>query len=168
VAANPSPEKPSEPFPAIVKMLPEERVRTFRIRLLFVSAMNRLPLESMDNPYGLLILAESACPPSPSDPVPFPTNSVICPLNESTRRTWLIIPSEMYTLPAESTARPWSIVNVADVAGPPSPDVPTLPVPAIEEIIPPFDRPVDEGVVEAVFVALLVEVPVGEDVVEGV
>ncbi len=63
VAAPPSPEYPATPVPAMVVMVPPEV--TLRIRLLFESAMYRLPEGSMATPRGPLIAALVAGPPSP-------------------------------------------------------------------------------------------------------
>jgi hypothetical protein len=62
VAGPPSPEKPRDPLPATVVMMPS--AVTFRI--LNDSAMKRFPEASTATPEGLLIIAEVAGPPSPS------------------------------------------------------------------------------------------------------
>ena len=59
-------------------MVPVES--TFRIRLLFVSAMKRLPLASSARPVGRLSSALNAPPPSPLKPgCPVPANAMIVP-----------------------------------------------------------------------------------------
>ena len=53
-----------------------------------------------------------------------------------TFRMRLLARSEMYRFPEASTARPFGVFNDADVAGPPSPEKPWVPLPATVEIIP--------------------------------
>ena len=72
VAGPPSPEKPFVPSPATVVMIPAGK--TLRMRLLPVSAMNRLPAPSTATPWRLLSCALVAGPPSPESP------SCHCPL----------------------------------------------------------------------------------------
>ena len=78
VAGAPSPLKPEMPLPATVVMMPE--VSTLRMRLLFRSAMKRLPAPSTATPVGKAKLALVAGPPSPLNPeMPMPATTVNCP-----------------------------------------------------------------------------------------
>src|SRR5947199_2047050 len=80
--------------------------------------------------------AAVASPPSPLNPeVPLPAIVLMSP-TVSTLRIRLFRRSAMYTLPAGSTATPLGPFNDAEVAGPPSPSHPSLPLPAIVLMIP--------------------------------
>src|SRR5215467_7298643 len=57
----------------------------------------------------------------------------------STLRTRLLFRSAMYRFPAPSTARPDGWLSCADVAAPPSPGKPALPVPATVVMTPVED-----------------------------
>src|SRR5579862_1060822 len=58
------------------------------------------------------------------------------PAGETTRIR-LLVESEIYTLPAASTATPSGPFNVAAMAGPPSPENPGRELPAISVSTPP-------------------------------
>src|SRR5437868_4166582 len=96
VAGPPSPVKPSNlPPPATVVMTPAA-ASTRRIRLLPLSAMNRLPDPSAATPAGLHTPALVAAPPSPLNPhVPLPATVVMTPVAASTRRIRLLLLSAM-------------------------------------------------------------------------
>src|ERR1700683_507561 len=121
VAGPPSPEKPQLPLlllPAEVVMLP--LADTFRIRLLYLSAMKIFPEASTATPEGLFNDAEVAGPPSPDKPaVPLPATVVMIPLAE-TFRIRLLPESAMKRFPEASTATSAG-PNDAEVASPPSP-----------------------------------------------
>src|SRR5690242_7498917 len=96
--------------------------------------MYRLPVLSTATPRGFPSCADVAFPPSPEKQHwPFPATVVIIPLGEILRMRWL---SGKYTLPARSTARSPGPFTCALRAGPPSPEVPTTPLPAIVVMIP--------------------------------
>ena len=124
VAAPPSPN--DDPPPATVEIFPEES--TLRMRLLFTSAMYRLPAASSATSWGLLSCAAVAAPPSPLKPaVPVPATVEITPAEFTLRMRWLFH-SAMYRLPARSSATPSGRSSSAAVAAPPSPR--ELPPPA--------------------------------------
>jgi hypothetical protein len=80
--------------------------------------------------------APVAGPPSPAeDSAPLPATVLIVP-SEASRRTRLLIPSEMYRPPSGPISRPFGLRRVAAVPGPPSPEKPSTPVPATVEIVP--------------------------------
>src|SRR5881296_1293217 len=134
VAGPPSPLNPCVSLPAIVLMIPA--VLTLRIRLLPSSAMYTFPAGSTATPTGKLNSAEVAGPPSPLNPsLPLPAIVVMIPA-VSTLRIRRFPASAMYTLPAGSTATPLGSYNEAEVAGPPSPLNPCLPLPAMVLMIP--------------------------------
>ncbi len=77
MANPPSPENAAVPFPAMVVMIPP---KTFRMRLLKVSARYRLPAASTATPPGSLRVALVAGPPSPENPtLPLPATVVMIP-----------------------------------------------------------------------------------------
>ncbi len=132
LAANPP--SPPLPPPATVVMMPLAATR--RTRLLPVSAMIRFPALSNVRRCGWLNSALVAGPPSPEDPaVPLPATVVMMPLL-SILRIRLFRESAIYTLPAPSRATPIGRFRLAEVAGPPSPENPAVPVPAMVEMIP--------------------------------
>src|SRR6266705_3023330 len=134
IARPPSPLNPSLSLPAIVLMIPA--VSTLRIRLFPRSEMYTLPAASTATPLGSFNDAEVAGPPSPLNPsLPLPAIVVIVPA-VSTLRIRRFPASAMYTLPAGSTATPLGSYNEAEVAGPPSPSNPCLPLPAMVLMIP--------------------------------
>src|SRR5207244_3982015 len=100
---------------------------SFTTRWLSVSAMNSTPLGLTAIEDGLASTVE----------VPSPATVVIVPFGE-TLRTRLLPLSAMYTLPAESNARPVGRFRSAEVAGPPSPPYAARPVPANVTMLPPW------------------------------
>ena len=99
--------------------------------------MNRLPEASTAAPPGALSWAAVAGPPSPEKPnCPFPATVVITPVAASTRRMRSLESSAMNRLPEPSTATPRGLLSWAAVAGPPSPENPSLPFPATVVITP--------------------------------
>src|ERR1700676_2354779 len=107
---------------------------TLRMRLLYVSAIYRLPAESRDTPKGLDIWALIASPLSPENPLaPVPATVVIVP--PLTLRMRLLARSAIYRLPAMSTETLSGEFNSALVAGPLSPEYPPTPFPATVVII---------------------------------
>src|ERR1039457_3865884 len=133
VAGPPSPLKPAVPLPATVLIVPA--AVTFRMRLL-PSAMKRLPALSTAMPAGWNSSAEVAGPPSPLKPaVPLPATVLIVPA-AVTFRMRLLVSSAMKRLPALSTATPSGSRSSAEVAGPPSPLKPRVPLPATVLIAP--------------------------------
>src|SRR5437764_638988 len=98
--------------------------------------MYTLPAASTATSLGILNSAEVAGPPSPLNPsLPLPAIVVMVPA-VSTLRIRRFPASAMYTLPAGSTATPLGSYNEAEVAGPPSPLNPCLPLPAMVLMIP--------------------------------
>jgi hypothetical protein len=85
--------------------------------------MYTFPDESTATPYGFLNVAEVAAPPSPLKLplVLLPANVLIRPVDIATLRIQLLPYSAMYTFPDESTAHPFGVFSVAEVAAPPSP-----------------------------------------------
>src|SRR5690242_20704856 len=103
VAAPLSPANVAVPLPATVVRTP---LLSFRTRLLFWSAIYKLPALSNAMPDGEFNDALSAGPPSPANPdVPLPATVVMMPAL-STLRMRLLLLSEMNTLFAASTATP--------------------------------------------------------------
>ena len=106
VAGPPSPLKPALPgVPATVVITPA--VSILRMAVFHESAMYRLPEASSAKPWGALIWAMAAGPPSPLwPPVPVPATVVITPAVSTLRMRWLLV-SAMYMLPdASATASP--------------------------------------------------------------
>ena len=98
MAAPPSPAVPKLPFPATVVIMFVPAV-TFRIRLLFVSAIYRFPDESTATPWGAARLAPEAALQSPPNPeVPFPIMFITTPDALNTY-TWLADGTTLYTFP---------------------------------------------------------------------
>src|SRR6266545_749852 len=90
-------------------------------------------------PAALAKVAFRAGPPSPPKPqAPVPAKVEIMPVGETTR-TALLASSDMYTPPSRPAATPLGLLKVAAVAGPPSPEFPQLPFPAIVVMMPPGD-----------------------------
>ena len=107
-----------------------------RTRRLPKSAINRSPEGFTLMPWGSASDADVPGPPSPPKAeVPLPAAVVIMPLGE-TSRIRLLLESAMRTFPNASTATPNGKSSDANVAGPPSPEKPTLPLPAIVAMIP--------------------------------
>src|SRR5262245_12546533 len=126
VAGPPSPENPRVPVPATVVIVPLGDTR--RIRELPVSAIRNPPAGSAATPLGAEIAAAVAGPPSPENPdVPLPATVVIMPVAD-TRRISESAGSAIKMLPSGSAATPSGALSWADVAGPPSPENPKVPV----------------------------------------
>ena len=107
---------------------------TSRTRSPVASAINVLPLPSIQTPCGPVSLALAAGPPSPSAlPPPAtvlilpPETSLIRPLPKSAIRKFV---------PAGLTQTSSGLFSFASVAEPPSPEKPGVPVPAIVVIVP--------------------------------
>src|SRR5437870_2533722 len=76
-----------------------------------------------------------AGPPSPEPPwIPLPATVVIVPPDTIRTRAFLL--SAMYRLPEESTDTLEGPFNEALVAAPPSPEKPTVPLPATVVMVP--------------------------------
>jgi hypothetical protein len=103
---------------------------TMRIRLLNVSAMNRLPAASSAMPQGRCSEAAVGSPPSPPKPaLPLPATVAMLPVAGSTTRIrWLSV-SAMNSRPSPSIAMSRGHASDASVAGPPSPEKPAAPLP---------------------------------------
>ena len=109
---------------------------TRRMRLLPVSAIKNPPLASGETENGRFSCAASAGPPSPESPcVPLPATVVMTPAGEINRTRWLPV-SGKRMLPSGSAAMPRGAAICANVAGPPSPEKPNVPVPAIVVMMP--------------------------------
>src|SRR5262245_11322821 len=137
VAGPPSPENPppKEPLvPATVVIVPVGETR--RIRSLPASAISTLRSGASETPSTLLSAAPSAGPPSPEKPaVPLPATVVIVPVGE-TRRTRLLLESAIRKPPSAVTDTAFGDHSRAAVAGPPSPEKPSVPLPATVVIVP--------------------------------
>ena len=108
---------------------------SFRIRLSLPQPRKRLPTESIAMLLTWLMTALVAGPPSPeAAPKPVPAIVVMVPFE--TLRTRPLLESAMKRLPAESTATPLGPFRAALVAGPPSPEKPSFPLPATVVMIP--------------------------------
>jgi hypothetical protein len=112
---------------------------TFRISEWPKSAMKRFPEASTAIPDGELNKAEVAGPPSPGKQHPeLPATVVIIPAADTflMRSTFT-----MKRFPEASTAIlvGRARLNDAEVAGPPSPELPGVPLPATVVMIPPGD-----------------------------
>ena len=127
MAGSPSAKGPVVPFPATVEMIPW---LTFRMRLPVASPIRRLPDGSNASPAGFTSAAAVAGPPSPGEAVPPPATVVMIPVRPSTCRTTAAMLSAMKTFPLASTAMSRGFCIRASVAGPPSPVLPAVPVPA--------------------------------------
>ena len=97
----------------------------------------------MARPYGYVILASVAGPPSPMSIPPPPTcryfpvpTTVDMNPSVSTRRTTLLFRSAMYSRSEESIARPEGNAKCALTAGPPSPRYASIPTPATVVTMP--------------------------------
>ena len=109
---------------------------TSRIRLFWASAKKTFPELSTATPRGLFMDAETAGPPSPEKPAaPLPASVVMMPPAD-TFRIRLLKVSAMKRFPAASTATPLGSFNDAEVAGPPSPEKPSTPLPATVVMMP--------------------------------
>src|ERR1017187_9527691 len=106
-----------------------------RTRLLPESATYKLPALSTARPIGPRSEALADGPPSPAKPpvVRPPAMVLIFPLVSTLRMTLLLC--EMKRLPAPSTPMPTG-ATPAEIAGPPSPWLSGLPLPATVEMIP--------------------------------
>src|ERR1017187_950223 len=116
VAGPPSPEKPGDPVPATLVIVPSGA--TLRMRWFQQSAMYKLPALSTAMPCGLpLNWALVPGPPSPEKPGdPVPATRVNTPLVSILKMTgWSGL--SKYTFPAESTATPHTWGIVTEVAG---------------------------------------------------
>src|ERR1035438_6570248 len=112
---------------------------TLRTTQLPVSAMYRLPSESSARPVGPLSNADVAGPPSPPYPgPPVPAKVVITPWGEILRTTEFP-ESATYRSPEVSGAIPTGPSSDASTAGPPSPEYPGRPFPAMVVTIPEDD-----------------------------
>ena len=109
---------------------------TRRILWLARSAMYIDPSGPNATSYGVLSRAEVAGPPSPLLPaVPVPATVEMVPPGV-TWRILLLPESAMNRLPAASNASRTGALSRADVAGPPSPVQPDVPVPAMVTTVP--------------------------------
>ena len=115
------------------------------MRNAYRSAMYKFPTRSKASAPAPMNEAAVAGPPSPEwANAPLPANVLMIPEILSTRLTRLFAPSEMYKSPRASTAKPSiclkppprSPPNCAAVAGPPSPEKPSVPLPATVSMIP--------------------------------
>ena len=118
VAGPPSPEYPSEPFPATVVMMPF--VATFRILFPPGSTMYKLLVASTATPDG---------------PARESATVVMMPL-VATLRMRPLDESEIYKVPPASKATPRGVSSWALVAVPPSPENPGRPFPATRARMP--------------------------------
>ncbi len=109
---------------------------TILTRLLSLSIIySNSPL--LQTPVGLFSSANVAILPSPLNPaVPTPATVTIVPEVASTNRITLLAASAMYMFSVASTYMPVGLFSNADVAAPPSPAYPDIPVPATVVIIP--------------------------------
>ena len=128
VAGPPFPLPSSSP-PAMVLMFP---FATLRTRELPNSPMYRTPaFTSNASPTGFDSSALVAGPPSPDLPAtPVPATALMMVVPASTTRTRFAGLSEIYRFPAPSNASACGLLNIASVAGPPSPKSPILALPA--------------------------------------
>lgn len=102
-----------------------------RMRLLPVSATYTSPLGAMTAAEGLQIHTLMPCMLSPLEPhMPVPSMVVMVPVVKDTRRTMLAPPSTTSRSWPHTTAKPVGRLSCADLAGPPSPMLPMMPVPA--------------------------------------
>ncbi len=123
--------------PAVGPQLSMRRTRT-----LAWSTMSNPPLASVDRSSGMLNAACRAGPLSPlNPPAPVPASAKMTPVARFTVRIRSALLSDSTRLPAESSVRPCSSVNVAEVAAPPSPPFPGTPVPATVEVAKNFAEP---------------------------
>src|SRR5262252_9473471 len=97
--------------------------------------MKRFPEASTASALGRENDAEVAGPPSPEYPSePLPATVVMMPLADTFRIR--SVPSAMKRFPEPSTATAHGVDNDADVAGPPSPEYPGVPLPATVVMMP--------------------------------
>src|ERR1017187_3576935 len=121
----------------MVEMLPSGV--TLRIRLSGHSAMYRFPAESTAIPCGIGTNALVAGPPSPRSQHRSVPAAVLMMPSGLTFRNRLFKYSEINKLPAESIAKATGPPSRALVAGPPSPENPDVPLPAMVVITPAGD-----------------------------
>src|ERR1019366_7554473 len=132
VAAPSSPDEPAMPAPATVEITPAGF--TLRIAWLAVSAMNRLPAESVAQALGVSNWARRAAPSSPALPgEPLPAAVCSVPPGDKRRTRWLLVSTMYrvpYRLPLRSTQTARGPRNCATSGGVPSGLAPLVPVPA--------------------------------------
>ena len=135
-AGPPSPEYPRFPFPAKRVILPVLRLID-RIALPSRSHIYTCPFGPTATARGPMRDASWYGPPSPvCSFFTFPQKVSIIPvLRSSTRMRWSDT-SAMYRCPLWSSARPLGSRNWAFAPGPPSPEKPEVPLPAIRVMIP--------------------------------
>ena len=134
MACSPSPEKPRAPLPATVVMFPSGLI--LRTRSLPLSARKRLPNLSSVNPFGFSSDELLAGPPSPANlKNPLPAVVVILPSRPTLRMRALPL-SAITRFPTASTPTAPGEFREAPVAGPPSPEKPSTPLPATVVIMP--------------------------------
>src|SRR6185437_2942101 len=137
VAWPSSPLLPAVPVPATREITPA--AETFRTTLFVVSAIRAAPSAVAVTPRGLLSWALVAGPSSPLLPaVPVPATREITPAADTFRTTLLLL-SAIRNPPSAVTATPPGALSWASVAGPPSPLLPAVPVPATRVITPAAD-----------------------------
>ena len=128
VATDSSQDVPATPVPATVEITPAGF--TLRMAWLAVSAIKRLPAESVAQALGVSNWAKRAAPSSPALPrEPLPAAVCSVPPGARRRTRWLLV-STMYRLPVRSAHTARGARNCATSGPVPSGLAPPVPVPA--------------------------------------